>query len=285
MRWWKEWTFPRYLDRRSLSPLRHPEVLLIRNRVWQRAGFTWTGKERDGRESCVKDRCRKEKNLITTPSESQRATQVCLTLMSVSSTPVLSAYSITLGWAENSHHRHDDLALKYRLWSSSRTVCILMGHSVTLHLVWLLTDNTSICKRNQQTAFPLNKKNLFTLCQQSTALLLRSHSPPELHLKHEDWQHTVEMTVFQLLFVSWKSRIQELCSGVTLTWCWCKLRHPWCWQLATGEVRFSHWTSRLQTGERTVRQHNLSTHTHTCLSVCHIFEETFKPHHTPEENF
>lgn len=162
MRWWKEWTFPRYLDRRSLSPLRHPEVLLIRNRVWQRAGSTWmVGKREGGGRMCQmgkKDRCRKEKNLITTPSERQHATQVCLTLMSVSSTPVLSAYSITLGWAENSHHLHDDLALKYRLWSSSRTVCILMGHSVTLHLVWLLTDNTSICKRNQQTAFPLNKK-------------------------------------------------------------------------------------------------------------------------------
>lgn len=49
-----------------------------------------------------------------------------LTLMSVSSTPVLSPYNMTRGWAENSHHLHDDFALKYRLSSSSRIFCILI---------------------------------------------------------------------------------------------------------------------------------------------------------------
>ncbi len=47
------------------------------------------------------------------------------TRKSVSSAPVLSAYTITLGWHENSHHRHGDLALKYRLESSSRNFCNL----------------------------------------------------------------------------------------------------------------------------------------------------------------
>ncbi len=47
------------------------------------------------------------------------------TRKSVSSAPVLSAYTITLGWQENSHHRHGDLALKYRLESSSRNFCNL----------------------------------------------------------------------------------------------------------------------------------------------------------------
>lgn len=53
--------------------------------------------------------------------------------MSLMSAPVLSAYTITLGWAENSLHRHNDLALKYRLLSSSRTFCILIGNEVLCH--------------------------------------------------------------------------------------------------------------------------------------------------------
>lgn len=82
-------------------------------------------------------------------------TKSCLTLMSVSSTPVLSAYSITLGWAENSHHRHDDLALKYRLLSSSRTFCILMGQSVTLNLVWLVIQQVTPASKNKNLPHPL----------------------------------------------------------------------------------------------------------------------------------
>lgn len=269
MRWWKEWTFPRYLDRRSLSPLRHPEVLLIRNRVWQRAGFTWTGKERDGRESCVKDRCRKEKNLITTPSESQRATQVCLTLMSVSSTPVLSAYSITLGWAENSHHRHDDLALKYRLWSSSRTVCILMGHSVTLHLVWLLTDNTSICKRNQQTAFPLNKKPLYplpTVHSFATPLSLTTRTSPKTWgLTAHSGNDGISTTVCQLEIKNSGTLLRsdaylmlmQVATSLVLTTC-----NRWGSFLSLNLQTPHRWEDRTPT-----QSNNTHTHTHTlkCL--------------------
>ncbi len=71
-----------------------------------------------------------------------------LTLISVSSTPVLSAYSITLGWAENSHHRHDDLALKYMLLCSSRTVCILMGRDL-LQIQFNFIHDTHIWSWNQ----------------------------------------------------------------------------------------------------------------------------------------
>ena len=48
MRWWKEWASPRYLDRMSLSPLRHSEVLLMRNRVWPLAGLDWKEGRGDG---------------------------------------------------------------------------------------------------------------------------------------------------------------------------------------------------------------------------------------------
>ena len=48
MRWWKEWASPRYRDRMSLSPLRHSEVLLMRNRVWPLAGLDWKEGRGDG---------------------------------------------------------------------------------------------------------------------------------------------------------------------------------------------------------------------------------------------
>ena len=101
--------------------------------------------------------------------------------MSESSAPVLSAYSITRGWAANSHHRHGDRALKYRFWSSSR-------------IFWILTKSrpSSVRIVARGNGRKRERAEAPTLGRASTAPPLRPRWPPELPLEGEGCAQAAE---------------------------------------------------------------------------------------------
>lgn len=111
----------------------------------------------DAEQSTVRDCTRLEREKLKSsfinkqrplPGSLSTLPRHLLTLMSLNSTPVLSAYSITLGWAEKSHHLHKELALKWMLASSPWTFWMLQQNKTSVRKQVPVKQNCMVTSSN-----------------------------------------------------------------------------------------------------------------------------------------
>lgn len=265
MRWWKGFTSSRYLDRMSLSPLRHSEVLLIRNRVWLEVGLTWRdgrgvkgkGGERMMQEGGQREGRKKEKGLLMSAINRRHI---------LNWLPHLSQ-SFVSPWCQRAPPLSCRRTASPSGGRKTRTIAKLTWRWNTYccpppepSVSWRAESHFRFSSTYNDRILTDKHLPLLTLCQRSTGLLLRSHSPRELHLKHEDWQHDREDV--NLKAFAWYFLFPLPSVWWPLTWCWCRSRPLWCWWPAANEVRCFGLISKLRTGDLSAQQHNLKTNIH-----------------------